>query len=112
MAKQKLSFDEALQAINDQTGIRADDVQACAMRRPVWVAEWHFPGCLSDSFRVTTDKRNAIAIALEIASGEAGPPRGMATDLRRFGRSERTAPDAWAKGAITTVSRQLLRDCF
>lgn len=32
MAKQKLSFDEALQAINDQTGIRADDVQARARR--------------------------------------------------------------------------------
>lgn len=112
MAKQKLSFDEALERINDQSGIRADDVQARALNRRVWVAEWHLPGCLSESFSVTTDKRNAIAIALEMASGEDGPPRGMASDLRRFGRSDRTAPDAWAKGAITTVSRQLLRDCF
>lgn len=108
----KLNFYDALQRINDQYPVNRDEVQSRALQRHVWVAEWHLPGCLSESFSITTDKRNAIAIALEMASGENGPPRGMASDLRKHGRSDRTAPDAWARGAVTTVSRQLLRDCF
>lgn len=109
---QKFTFDEALEAIGDGRGISADEVQARALARKVWIAEWHIPGCLSESMNVTTDKRNAIAIALEMASGADGPPRGMATDLHKHGRSDRTAPDAWARCAITTVSRCTLRDCF
>lgn len=106
----KLNFDEALEAIGDGRRISADEVQARALNRRVWIAEWHLPGCLSESFSVTTDKRNAIAIALEMASGADGPPRGMASDLRKHGRSDRTAPDAWARCAITTVSRGILAD--
>jgi hypothetical protein len=34
----------------------------------------------------------------------------MLADLRRFGRSDRTAPDAWARGAITTIERRKLAD--
>lgn len=108
----KLNFDEALERIGDERRISADEVQARALRRVVWIAEWHIPGCLSESFSVCLTKREAIETALSMAEGADGPPSGMATDLRKHGRSDRTAPDAWARGAITTVSRCTLRDCF
>jgi hypothetical protein len=106
----KLTFSETLERIHEHRHVNADTVQARALTRTVWVAEWHLPGCLSESFSVSTTKREAIADALGMASGEAGPPRGMLADLRRFGRSDRTAPDAWARGAITTIERRKLAD--
>lgn len=106
----KLSFYEALQAINDGQSLNYQDVQARALRRMVWVAEWHLPGCLSESFSVCTTKRDAIECALSMAEGELGAPRGMRADLQRYGRSDRTAPDAWAHGAITTIERRTLAD--
>ena len=106
----KLTFDEALQRINDQCSVHADDVQARALRRRIWVAEWHLPGCLSESFSVCTTKSDAIECALSMAEGENGAPRGMRADLQRSGWSDRTAPDAWARGAITTIERRMLRD--
>ena len=106
----KLSFSEALQDINDERSVHSADVQARALRRHVWIAEWHLPGCLSESFSVCLTKRDAIDCALSMAAGTEGPPRGMRADLERFGRSDRTAPDAWARGAITTVERRTLAD--
>lgn len=108
----KLTFDEALQDINDQRSVHADDVQARALRRRVWVAEWHLPGCLSGSFSVCLTKSDAIESALSMAAGTEGPPRGMRADLQRYGRSDRTAPDAWARGAITTIERRQLWTLF
>ena len=106
----KLSFYEALQAINDGQSLNYQDVQARALRRMVWVAEWHLPGCLSESFSVCLTKRDAIESALSMAEGAEGAPRGMRADLQRYGRSDRTAPDAWARGAITTIERRTLAD--
>ncbi len=106
----KLSFYEALQAINDGQFLNYQDVQARALRRRIWVAEWHLPGCLSESFSVCLTKRDAIESALSMAEGADGAPRGMRADLQRYGRSNRTAPDAWARGAITTVERRALAD--
>lgn len=108
----KLSFYEALQAINDGQSVNYQDVQARALRRMVWVAEWHIPGCLSESFSVCTTKRDAIERALSMAEGELGAPRGMRADLERFGRSDRTAPNAWASRAITTVEKRALFTLF
>ena len=110
MAKQKLNFDDALQLINDERSIDASDVQARALQRYIWVAEWHLPGCLSESCSYCLTKNDAIEDALSMAEGAEGPPRGMLTDLRTYGRSDRTAPDAWARGAITTIERVQLRD--
>ena len=104
----KLTFDEALQRINDQMPVHSADVQARALRRRVWIAEWHLPGCLSESFSVCLTKSDAIECALSMAEGAEGPPRGMRADLIRYGRSDRTAPDAWARGAITTIERRML----
>ncbi len=108
----KLSFDEALRALNDGQSLNYRDVQARALRRMVWVAEWHIPGCLSESFSVCTTKRDAIECALSMAEGELGAPRGMRADLERFGRSDRTPPDGWASQAITTIERRALSSLF
>ena len=106
----KLTFDQALDHINDERPISASEVQARALQRYIWIAEWHFPGCLSESRAYCLTKAGAIESALDFASGEDGPPRGMLADLQRYGNSDRTAPDAWARGAITTIKRVRLRD--
>lgn len=106
----KLTFDEALQRINDELPVHQNDVQAAALRRRVWIAEWHLPGCISESFSVCLTKSDAIESALSMAEGAEGAPRGMRADLIRYGRSDRTAPDAWAHGAITTIERRTLAD--
>lgn len=106
----KLTFDEALDRICDERSIDSTDVQARALRRFVWIAEWHLPGCLSESRSICLTKADAIESALNMASGADGPPRGMLADLKRYGNSDRTAPDAWARGAITTIERLRLRD--
>ncbi len=106
----KLSFDEALQAINDECSVHRNDVQARALRRRIWVAEWRLPGCLSESFSVCLTKRDAIESALSMAEGADGAPWGMRADLQRSGWSDRVAPDAWARGAITTIERRTLAD--
>lgn len=108
----KLNFSEALQALADGRSLTADELQARALARFVWVYEWHFPGCVCESWGVVATKRDAIDSALSMAEGAEGPPRGMATDLRRYGRSDRTAPDAWARGAITTIERRRLAELF
>lgn len=110
MAKQKLTFDEALQGIADERYPDASEVQSRALQRKVWVYEWHLPGCISESWGVALTKDDAIECALSMAEGAEGPPRGMRADLVRYGRSDRTAPDAWAQGAITTIERRTLRD--
>jgi len=108
----KLNFSEALQALADERPLTADEVQARALQRMVWVYEWHLPGCISESWGVVTTKRDALESALSLAEGAEGPPRGMRADLIKWGRSDRTAPDAWARGAITTIERRRLADLF
>ena len=107
---QKLSFYDALELISDERSIDASDVQARALSRYIWIAEWHLPGCISESRSYCLTKNDAIESALSMASGADGPPRGMLTDLKRYGRSDRTAPNAWARGAITTIQRVQLSD--
>ena len=109
---QKLTFDEALEAIANERAIVASDVQARALRRKVWIAEWHIPGCLSESFSVCLTKAEAIESALSMAEGAEGAPRGMLSDLRKHGRSDRMAPDAWVRMAITTIERRALWTLF
>lgn len=104
----KLIFDDALQAINDERCINASDVKARALQRFVWVAEWHMPGCLSESRSVCTTKRDAIECALSMADH----PRGMRAELERNEWSDRQSPNAWARGAITTIKRMRLIDLF
>jgi len=101
----KLTFDDALQRIADERCVARDDVQARALRRRVWIAEWHIPGCVSESFSVVTTKRDAIECALAMADG---PPRGMATALRRYGRFDSQSP--MFGRCINTIERRTLGD--
>ena len=104
----KLTFDEAIELINDQRSVSRDNVQSAALRRTIWIAEWHIPGCLSESQGYSLTKRDAIAEALEMC----GHVRGAAADLKRYGRTDRVADDAYVSMAVTTVSRATLADLF
>ena len=73
----KLNFFDALERIADGRMVSRDDVQAAALRRRVWIAEWHIPGCLSESFDVCLTKGEAIESALLMAETSDGVPRGM-----------------------------------
>lgn len=104
----KLSFDEALERVNDQRSLSANDVQARVLKRIVWVAEWHIPGCLSESFSVCLSKADAIAQALEFC----GHVRGAKADLQRHGMTDRVSPDAYVSMAITTIERRAFSSLF
>lgn len=82
----KLNFEEAMERINEERYLTAEHVRADALRRKVWIAEWHMPGCMSESRSYSTRKEDAIADACSMAEGEQGAPRGMRTALRRRGR--------------------------
>ena len=102
----KLTFSEALELIADQRSVSASEVQTRALRQKVWVAEWHIPGCLSESFSVCTTRADAIECALQMC----GNVRGAKSDLTRYGRTDRVSPDAYVNMAITTVEKLRLSD--
>ena len=106
----KVDFCEAFDNINAQRCIDPTNVQARALRRFVWIAEWHTPGSLSESFSVFVSKEEAIECALMYADGENGAPRGMKTALRKTGRFDSKSP--LYGSVITTIYRQRLADCF
>lgn len=106
----KLTFSEALERINDGRSVDSCDVQARALSRALWVAEWHIPGCVSESQSICTTKRDAITCALSMAEGENGAPRGMRTALERFGRFDSQSPLFGT--CVNTVSRMTLADLF
>ena len=104
----KLTFSQALELLGDDRSIDASNVRSDALRRTVWVAEWHIPGCLSESFSVLTTKHDAIQTALDMC----GHVRGAKSDLTRYGRTDRVSPDAYVSMAVTTVARRTLGDLF
>lgn len=86
MRNLKLNFDEVLENLGEQQSISRADVRADVLRRKVWIAEWHLPGCLSESFNVCVTKNDAIESACSMAENENGAPSGMKTALRKYGR--------------------------
>ena len=104
----KLTFDEALERINEERPMRYQEVQAKALNRKVWVAEWHLPGCLSESFAVCTTKVDAVACALDFMGEEA--PRGARKALISQGFFQhKTGLYGWVN---TTIERRRLADLF
>lgn len=79
----KLTFDEALERLNDGRIIHGCDVLVRALQRQLWVAEWHLPGCMSESRSYRLTKADAVQAALDFAGDEA--PRGMKTYLQKYG---------------------------
>ena len=106
----KLTFNDVCEMLLQGNYVDPDTVRADALRRKVWVAEWHIPGCLSESQTLCSTKRAAITAALDMASDENGPPWGMRADLERYGRSDKVCAGAYVNMAVTTVSRHQLRD--
>lgn len=106
----KLTFDQALEAINDGRNIKIGSVQAQALRRKIWVASWGLPGCLAESVDVCITKTDAIDSACSMAEGEDGVPRGMKTALAKTGRFESKSPLYGI--CINTIEQQNLSDIF
>lgn len=104
----KLTFDEALQLIADERPVHQGDVLAAALKRKVWIAEWHLPGCLSESRTVCTTKADAIDSALFFAEDENGPPRGMKRALQNVGYFSGRSP--LYGDVVTTITRHTLSD--
>lgn len=104
----KLDFYQALEALNDERRINLNDVRADALRRKVWVSEWHIPGCVSESFGIHVTKRDAIKDALRMCDHA----RGAATDLRKYGCTDKVSPDAYVSMAITTIEHRTLGSLF
>lgn len=86
-------FDLALGIISgDVHGYDRSKFPQRVLRRKVWVAEWHLPGCISETFSPYVCKGDAIECALGMAAGEDGPPRGMKTALVRHGFFQHRTP--------------------
>lgn len=103
-AMRKLSFEEALERINNDHCIAVADVQARALRRKVWVAEWHFFGCISESQSYHCTKAEAVEAALSFG----GYPRGMRTALERNGVWSGPAWGSSGNVQNTTISKTTL----
>ena len=106
----KLTFSEALERINEERSVDRSEIQSRALSRVLWVAEWHIPGCMSESRIYCTTKRGAIESACDMAN--TGPdgesPRGMRAALRKTGRFDSDSP-LYGR-VINTVKRVQLCD--
>lgn len=104
----KLNFDEALERIDDGFSVSRSEVLSTALSRKLWVAEWHLPGCLSESWSYCLTKSDAINAACSMAEDENGTPRGMKTALRKYGRFD--CETGLYGYVINTVDRLSLSD--
>ena len=102
-----LTFEEAVDIVNEG-GVIKRPIYAKDKSRIVWIAEWHLPGCLSESFTVCTTKVDAIDCALSFAENENGPPYGMKTALIKRGYFDHKT-DMYGY-VITTVEKRRLAD--
>jgi hypothetical protein len=104
----KLTYAQALDALNSSRSITASDVLAAALKRAVWTAEWHAPGCMPEAQAYCATKMDAIEVAMLYLSDSDGEPRGALTELRKWGRTDIVCPTAYVRDAITTVTRTTL----
>jgi len=100
----KLNFAEALDRINDGQYVCAADVQSRALARKLWIAEWHIPGCLSESQNYCLTKADAIESALSMCDNA----RGALSALRKHGRTDKVSPNAYVSMAVTTIEQSTL----
>lgn len=111
--KTKLNFDDALERINDGRRVDSGEVQAKALTRKVWVAEWHIPGCMSEAFSVLTTKADAIDCAIGFTGADDSSAinhaaRGIRTALRKHG-SFQHCTEMYGT-VVSTVRRERLGD--
>lgn len=104
----KLDFNETLERLAEDRRVSRHEVRADALRRKVWIAEWHLPGCISESFVICRTKREAIEAACSMAENEDGIPRGMKNSLSRYGRFD--SQSGMFGTCINTIERRTLAD--
>lgn len=102
----KLTFDEALERLNDERPVKASEVEASALKRIVWVSANGSPGCLSDHWSISTSKADAVESCLSIADNGEGPPRGLKSILAMAGDHTLCTID----GYTYTVDKRCLAD--
>jgi hypothetical protein len=113
MRAHKLNFTEALDRIGDELPLDRCDVQARALNRKVWVAEWHIPGCLSESRAIVLTKRDAIDAAVDFTGADGDDEiehkiRGIKTALRQSGMFQHHTE--MFGYVTTTIERMVLAD--
>ncbi len=99
----KLTFDEALQAINEERQIDASDVLASALKRYVWRNSNGMAGYMPNTIGYSRTKEDAVQTCVDIAGDDA--PRGFVRELRR-------TESADAHGETYEIERCQLRDCL
>lgn len=95
----KLTFEEAIERLNDQREVSSSRVLAKALRRKVWLTQNGLPGCMPNSSNICVTKADAIATCVLIAGDEA--PRWFKSALNNIG-------SAWSEGESYTIKRVLL----
>ena len=80
----KLSFDEAIERINEPRPVDSKDVDGRALKRQVWVAGWGLPGWVYETVTYCETEASAIDAAVGFADDE--PPRGIRRSLCHFGQ--------------------------
>lgn len=105
----KLTYEEVMEKLNDERIVKAKDVPANVQCRVVWIAEWHLPGCMSESQSLCTTKAEAINACRAMAANEFGcSPRGMLKAMQKF---ERFDSESEVYGTcINTVSKHTLAE--
>lgn len=82
----KLTFSEVLERLADERSVDESNVQASALKRKVWIAEWHIPGCLSESRQICLTKAEAVQAGIDFATNDVDHfPRGLRAGLERDG---------------------------
>jgi hypothetical protein len=109
----KLNFAEALERIGDELPLDRDMVQADALKRKVWIAEWHIPGCISELRAIVLTKRDAIDAAVDFTGADGDDEiehkiRGIRTALKRTGSFQHHTE--MYGNVVTTIERRTLGD--
>lgn len=99
----KLTYNETLERINNRLLVSPQNVSSAALRRYVWIAQLSPPGYTPDCMAVCSTKREAIESLLKVADFGDGPPKGMATSLRRHGVH-------WGRGVVWSIEKAKLGD--
>ena len=84
----KLSFDETMQRLGDERTVAADEVQARALSRKIWVSGNGSPGCLYDNgpnyHSTKADAIASCAFTADWCDDGPNPYRGIVSALRRY----------------------------
>lgn len=81
MSPKLMTFDDVMEALNNERPISSEQIQARVLRRKVYVARWQLVGCMPDWSTVCTTRADAIDSACDQPGDEYR--RGMRAALSR-----------------------------